>query len=79
MLGIVSHFINVEFKACTVLLSMKRLLKPYNRENMAHLLIKVIKAYKLAKILGFCILDNVGDNNTSLCIVQAYLLNKEVA
>jgi hypothetical protein len=78
MLGIVGHFIDVEFKARTVLLGMKRLLGPHSGENIAHLLIKAIKAYKLAKILGFCVLDNAGDNDTSLCAVQAYLLNEGV-
>jgi hypothetical protein len=78
ILGIVGHFIDIEFKACTVLLGMKRLLGPYSRENIAHLLIKVIKAYKLAKVLGFCVLDNTGDNDTFLGTVQAYLLSEEV-
>ena len=41
---------------------------------MSCLLIKTIKAYKLAHVLGFCVLDNAKDNNTSLCLVQAYLL-----
>ena len=41
---------------------------------MSCLLIETIKAYKLAHVLSFCVLDNARDNNTSLCLVQAYLL-----
>jgi hypothetical protein len=78
MLGIIGHFIDSEFKARTVLFGMKRLLGPYSGENMSYLLIETIKAYKLAKVLGFCVLDNAGDNDTSLRAVQAYLLTEGV-
>jgi hypothetical protein len=78
MLGIVCHFIDRDFKARTVLLGMKRLLGPHSGANMAELLIKVIKLYKLEKVLGFCVLDNARDNDTSLRSVQAYLLTQGI-
>ena len=78
MLGIVGHFVDRSFKARIVLLGLKRLHGPYSGINMAQLLIQVIKTYNLANILGFCVLDNAGDNDTSLCIVEAFLLTQGV-
>jgi hypothetical protein len=71
MLGIVGHFIDCNFKARTVLLGLKRLLDPHSGENMAQLLIEAIKAYKLAKVLGFCVLDSAEDNDTSFRVVES--------
>lgn len=78
MLGIIDYFINSEFKACTILFGIKCLLGLYSKENIFYLLIETVKTYKLAKVLEFCILDNAGDNNTSLWAVQAYLLTEGV-
>ena len=78
MLGIVGHFIDCNFKARTVLLGLKRLLGSHSGANMAQLLIEAIKAYKLAKVLGFCVLDNAGDNDTSLRVVETFLLTQGV-
>ena len=74
MLGIVCHFIDRQFKARTVMLGLKRLIGLYSRENMSCILIETITTYKLAYVLSFCVLDNAGDNDTSLCSVEAYLL-----
>jgi hypothetical protein len=74
MLGIVCHFIDRNFKARTVMLGLKRLVGPHSGENMSRLLIETIETYKLAHVLGFCVLDNARDNDTSLRSVQAYLL-----
>jgi hypothetical protein len=74
MLGIICYFVNCNFKAYTVMLGLKRLIRPHSRENMSCLLIETIEAYKLAHVLGFCVLDNARDNDTSLRSVQAYLL-----
>ena len=78
MLGVIGHFIDCNFKACTILLSLKRLVGSHSGENIAQLLIEAIKTYQLAKLLGFCVLDNVGANNTSLCIVETFLLTQGV-
>ena len=78
ILGIISYFIDCNFKACTILLGLKRLIGSHSGENIAQLLIEVVKIYKLAKVLRFYILDNVGDNDTSLCIVETFLLTQGV-
>jgi len=69
MLSIICHFVDCNFKAYTIMLRLKRLIRPHSRENMSCLLIETIKAYKLAHVLSFCVLDNARDNNTSLCLV----------
>lgn len=78
MLGIVCHFIDRQFKARTVMLGLKRLIGPHSGENMSRLLIETITTYKLAHVLSFCVLDNAGDNDTSLRSVEAYLLTQGV-
>ena len=45
---------------------------------MAQLLIEAIKTYKLSIVLGFYVLDNVGDNDTSLRVVETFLLTQGV-
>jgi len=47
MLGIIYYFINQEFKAYTISLSLKALYSPYSRENIATLLVQIIKDYNL--------------------------------
>ena len=78
MLGIIGYFIDCNFKACTILLGLKRLIGSHSRENIAQLLIEAIKTYKLSIVLGFCVLDNAGDNDTSLCVVETFLLTQGV-
>ena len=75
MLGVVCHFIDRSWRARTVLLALKPLHGPHSGENMADLLIEVIEKYELGKVLGFCVLDNARDNDTSLRSVEVYLYN----
>ena len=78
MLGIVYYFIDRNFKACIVILGLKRLIGPHSGENMANLLIETLKVYKLACRLGFCVLDNARDNDISLYTVKDFLLTQGV-
>ena len=70
MLGLVCHFINQAFKACTILLSLKALHGPYSGENIATHLVQIIKDYNLQTRLGFYILDNTRDNSTLLLAIS---------
>jgi len=65
-LGIIGHFVDHEWRARTILLSMRPLYGSHAGINMAQLVIDVIKCYSLARILGYYVIDNVGDNNTTL-------------
>ncbi len=73
VLGLVCHFIDKRFKARTIILGMQRLYGPHSGEIMAPLIIKVLKIYELGPRLGFCVLDNAGDNDTALRSIQVYL------
>ena len=70
MLGIIYYFINQAFKAYTILLSLKALYSPYRRENIATLLVQIIKDYNLQTRLSFCVLDNARDNDTLLLAIS---------
>ena len=56
----------------------RTLLGPHRGDNVAQLLIETIQTYNLAQRLGFCVLGNAGDNDTSLRSVEAYLLTQRV-
>lgn len=75
MLSVIAHFITLLWKACTVLLALRPLYRPYSGLNMSLLIINIIKAYNLSKALRFCILNNATDNNTLLRLVEAHLLS----
>ena len=69
MLGIVCYFINLSFKAYTILFSLNALYRLHSSENIATLLVQIIKDYYLQNRLGFCILDNASNNDTSLLAI----------
>lgn len=70
MLGIVCYFVNYTFRACTVILGLKRLFGEHTGYNMSLLIIQVIKAHNLSGRLGFCVLNNAGDNGICLRAVE---------
>jgi len=55
------------------LLSLKALHGLYSGENIATLLVQIIKDYNLQTRLGFYVLDNARDNDTSLLAISQYL------
>jgi len=56
-----------------VLLGLRLLYNSHAKVNIAQLVIHVIKCYRLAKLLGYCIIDNASDNNITLKEVSRYL------
>jgi len=74
MLGIVCYFINLSFKAYTILFSLNALYRLHSSENIATPLVQIIKDYYLENRLGFCILDNTSNNDTLLLAIYQYLL-----
>lgn len=74
MLGVVAHFIDKWWINRTVLLSLRPLKGTHSGLNIGNILIEVLKAYSLSKLLGFCVTDNAGDNDTSMVTVEAWLL-----
>jgi len=75
MLGIFYHFIDKNFKCHVVLLGMKRLYGAHSSENIAVLVIQTLQAYHLEKRLGFCVMDNATDNDTSLATIEVFLFS----
>jgi hypothetical protein len=78
MLGIVCHFVDTQFKVRTILLGMKRLFGPHSGDNMAQLVITTIQLYRLEARLGFCVMDNAGDNDTALMSIEKFLIDLDV-
>lgn len=78
MLGVVCHFIDKWWVNRTVLLALRPLKGAHCGVNIGNILIEVLKAYALEKLLGFCVTDNAGDNDTSMVSVQAYLATLEI-
>jgi hypothetical protein len=73
-LGIVCHFIDRQWKARTVLLGMKPLYSSHAGVDIAQLVIHVIKCYGLHNMLGYCVMDNAPDNDTTLRAISQWLL-----
>ena len=73
-LGVIGHFIDHQWKARTVLLGMKPLYSSHAGVDMAQLVIDVIQCYSLARMLGYCVMDNAGDNYTALRDIARWLL-----
>lgn len=78
MVGIVCHFIDNQFKARTVLLGLKRVFGPHAGENMAPVLIQVLEQYRLLDRLGYCVLDNASDNDTTLRYIERSLAKRNI-
>ena len=65
-LGVVCHFIDLQWKARTVLLALQPLYGAHGGVDMAKLVTPVFQSYKLHNLLGYCVIDNTLDNDTTL-------------
>jgi hypothetical protein len=63
MIGVVGHWHDSD-KIRTTLLGLRRLKGPHSGENMAEVVIAVLKDYNISKRLGYFVLDNAGTNDT---------------
>jgi hypothetical protein len=72
-LGVVCHFIDRQWKARTVLLALRPLYGSHAGVDMAQLVIHVIKCYAIHNLLGYCVMDNAGDNDTTLREISRWL------
>lgn len=78
MLGVVAHFIDKLWINRTVLLALIPVKGSHAGVNIGAVLVDVIKAYSLTRLLGFCVTDNAGDNDTSLVALEFWLLTQGV-
>jgi hypothetical protein len=64
MIAVVVHHISRFGEVRDCLLALKRVTGAHSGENMAHLLILVIKYYELHDQLGYFVLNNISSNDT---------------
>jgi hypothetical protein len=76
-LGVVCHFIDSQWQARTVLLAMKPLYGSHAGVNMAQLVIHVIQCYGIHRLLGYCVMDNEPDNDTTLREISSWLSSEK--
>lgn len=78
MLGVVAHFIDQFWINRTVLLALIPLRGAHSGEVMGDLLIRVIIAYSLKSLIGYCVTDNAPDNDTSLVTLEAWFATQGI-
>jgi hypothetical protein len=63
--GVVAHFVNKEWRNQQVLLAMKRLYGTHHGEDIAEVIVPVLKVYGIsAEMLGVFVGDNASNNDT---------------
>jgi hypothetical protein len=64
--AICAHFVGSNIRNNTVLLGLKRMKGPHSGENIAEVMIPVLKEYEVAPRLGVFIADNADSNDTAI-------------
>ncbi|TKA39987.1 hypothetical protein B0A49_13726, partial [Cryomyces minteri] len=70
LLGIVAHFIDKNCRLKTIVLGMPLLLGAHSGENIAGLVKNVIKDYRVGSKIGYFVMDNASNNDTSLQVLS---------
>ena len=73
MIATVAHYVSHSDEAKDCLLGLKRLHESHSGENMAPLIIAIIKDYNLQDQLGYFMLDNISSNDTCVREILAQL------
>ena len=67
--GVVGHFMNAQYKVESVLLGLRRLRGTHSGENIAEVVLKVVRTYELTgDQIGWFVLDNATSNDT--CVAE---------
>ena len=69
IIAIIAHYIDSSGAWKVNLIALRSLDGEHSRENMAALLLKVFREYKIGGYIGFFILDNASANNTYVDLV----------
>jgi hypothetical protein len=69
MMAIIAHYINSKGARKTNLIALRYLDGEHTGENMAALLLKVFREYKIGSRIGFFVLDNASSNDTCVDLV----------
>jgi hypothetical protein len=76
IMAIVAHYIDSNGKRKASLIALRSLDGEHTGENMAALLLKVFREYKIGGYIGFFILDNASANDTCVDLVLRKLYPK---
>lgn len=71
--AICAHFVGSNVRNNTVLLGLKRMKGPHSGENIAEVMIPVLKEYEVAPRLGVFIADNADSNDTAIRSILAQI------
>jgi hypothetical protein len=66
LIGVIFHYLDKNLKACSLLVGMKRLKGAHTGENIAEVVIPILKAMEVKDRLGFFMGDNAGPNDTAV-------------
>lgn len=65
-MAVVIHYVNQNYKNRTRLIALRHLCGAHDRENQTQLLVQVFWKYKLKGLLGYFVLDNASNCDTSI-------------
>jgi hypothetical protein len=74
LITIITHYTDLSYKNRTVLIAVKRLNENYSKENIAALLIQIIKKFGFENRLGYFITNNTNLNNVCINLTLKQLL-----
>jgi hypothetical protein len=66
MIAIVAHYIDQKGHRKTTLLAIRKVVGEHSGENIAAVVCKVVKVYRIGKTVGFFILDNASVNDVAV-------------
>jgi hypothetical protein len=70
LVSIVGHWLNEDLKKQDILIGLRRLKGSYSGENLAEVIVLVLRLYDLGLNLGYFIRDNVSSNDVAIrCIL----------
>ena len=70
MLGITAHFVGLDGKLYSIVLSLEKLEGPHSGQNMSEYTFKVIQDYEIQQKLGYLVMDNASSNDTLIRELQ---------
>ena len=77
LLAITAHWTSSTYKALVTLLAIRELNEDHTGENMAEIIYQVAKEYGILDKLGYFMMDNVFNNNTTLMELTLLIQNDD--
>lgn len=65
-IGIHAHFIDVNFRRWTLLLSLPALFRRYKGDDIADEVLAILRFFEIESRMGYCTLDNESKNGTTM-------------